>query len=137
MLAGDPVSSRDEAEGVFDPTQQARLVFYSERLHQGLASEAIVEALLQNSSADITSLPLADADRSILADILLEEDGAELDPDLVEQAILALRQKKQLRVREQELKLRIAEAERRHDSEELVRLMKEKLELDRAMAAGR
>jgi hypothetical protein len=137
MLSGSAVSARDGAEGVFDPVRAANLVFSSERLHEGLASEALVEAMLKaNTTDDVASLPLADSDRVLLADILMH-DAEELTPELLENAILALRQKKQLRLREQELKVRLAEAERRQDPAELTRLQREKLELDRTLAAGR
>jgi DNA primase len=136
MLTGTPVSTREGSEGVFDPVREANLVFVSERLHEGLVCEAMVEVLLKADSSDPLSLPLADSDRALLADILMH-DADELTPELLESAIVALRQKKQLRSREQELKSRIAEAERRQDSAELARLMNEKLILDRSLAAGR
>ena len=134
MLSGNPESARDGAEGVFDPAYETRLVFSSERLHQGLACEAIVEALLSAESADPMSLPISEPDRALLAGILLH-DHEELAPELLGSAIKALRQKKSLRSREQELKVHIAAAERRQDPAELARLMMEKLELDRALAA--
>jgi hypothetical protein len=56
---------------------------------------------------------------------------------LLENAIHALRQKRQLHMRELELKTRLAEAERRQDFKEMARIMQEKLELDRALAAAR
>jgi DNA primase len=136
MLTGNSESSRDGAEGVFDPAQEARLVFSSERLHEGLACEALVEALLNNNGVDPLSLPLSDADRALLADVLLR-DVDELTPELLDNAIHALRHKRQLRSREQELKIRMAEAERRQDYIECARLMKEKLDLDRVLASER
>jgi DNA primase len=134
LLAGDPESARDGAEGIFDPSQEARLVFTRERLHEDLASASLVEALLQGENADPMSLPLQDQDRSLLAEILLD-DREELTAELVENAVQALRQKKFRRGREQELKRQIAEAERRQDTVELLRLVREKLELDRDLAA--
>jgi DNA primase len=135
MLAGSPTSARDGAETVFDPARAASLVFSAERLHEGLAAEGLVEVLLAANTHDIAALPLPDARRGLLADILLH-DVEELTPELVESAILALRQKKHLRLREQELKMRIADAEQRQDSAELARLLGEKLDLDRALATG-
>jgi DNA primase len=134
MLADDPESARDGADGIFDPTQEARVVFSSERLHAGLNSESLVEALLANDSADPMSLPISDEERGLLADILMNEHE-ELTQELVENAIQALRQKKTLQDREQELKHQIAEAERRQDVGQLARLLKEKLDLDRTLAA--
>jgi DNA primase len=132
MLAGMPESTRNGTEGVFDPARAAQFVFSGERLHEGLASESLVEALLQAGNADPASLSLPDSERTLLADILLHDEG-EITAELAESAILALRRKKNLR-REQELRLRIAEAERRQDTAELARLMGEKQELDRALA---
>jgi DNA primase len=136
MLTGNPESARDGADGVFDPAQEARLVFSAERLHEGLACEALVELLLNNPSADPLSLSLSDSDRALLADVLLH-DTDELTPELLDNAIHALRHKRQLRSREQELKMRMADAERRQDMGERARLMMEKLELDRALATER
>jgi DNA primase len=135
MLSGSPTSARDGAEAVFDPARAASLVFSAERLHEGLVAEGLVEVLLAANTHDIASLSLPDAERGLLADILLH-DVEELTPELVESAILALRQKKHLRLREQELKMRIAEAEQRQNSTELARLLGEKLDLDRALATG-
>ncbi|MGA3210343.1 MAG: CHC2 zinc finger domain-containing protein [Terriglobales bacterium] len=136
LLSGEPVSARDESEAVFDPTQQARLVFSSERLHERLASESLVEELLRANGADPLALPLGEADRSLLASALLL-DESDLTPEEMENAIVALRHKKHLHLRDQELRQRIVEAERRQDHLEVARLAKEKLELDRVMAAAR
>ena len=133
MLTDSTQSSRDGVDGAFDPAREARLVFSSEQLHQGLASESLVGSLLQNDGVDPLSLPLSDEDRRILADILMH-DQDELTSDWIENAIQALRQKKHLRSREHELKSRIAEAERRQDFAEMARLMQEKLKLDRGLA---
>ncbi len=136
LLSGDPESARDGAEGMFDPAQEARLVFSGEHLHDGLAIETLVEAMLQNPVLDPMSLPLGDADRSLLAEILMD-DHESLSSELLEGAIQALRHKQQIRLRDRELKAKIAEAERRQDVMELLRLKQEKLELDRILAAGR
>jgi DNA primase len=133
MLAGMPESTRNGSEGVFDPARAARFVFSGERLHEGLASESLVEALLQAGDADPASLPLPDSDRTLLADILLHDEG-QITAELAGKAISALRQKKSLRLREHELKARIAEAEHKQDFAKRDQLMVEKLELDRALA---
>ncbi|MFB3815334.1 MAG: DNA primase [Terriglobales bacterium] len=136
MLAGDSESARDGSDGLFDPAQEARLVFASERLHEGLACEPLVEALLKADGSDPMSLPLADSDRNLLADILMHEHE-QLTPELLESSVHALRHKKQLALRDSELRARIADAERRQDMTELLRLKQEKLELDRTLAVGR
>ncbi len=112
------------------------MVFAGEHLHEGLACEPLVEALLQGNGNDPMSLPLGEADRNLLADMLMREQE-ELTSELVESAIQALRHKRQLGLRDRELKLKLAEAERRQDLGELLRLKQEKLELDRALAAAR
>jgi DNA primase len=124
-----------DAEGVFDPCQEARAGFANERLHEGLNGESLVEALLANQNADPMTLPVSDAERSVLAEILMNEHE-ELTPELVGNAIQALRQKKTLDRREQALKQQIADAERRQDPGMLAQLMQEKLKLDRELASA-
>ena len=135
MLAEAADSARDGAEGVFDPTREARFVLSSERLHEGFSSEALVESLLQAGNADPLSLALTETDRALLADILLH-DESELTEELMQGAISALRHKKNLRL-EQQLQQRISDAERRQDIPELTRLLAEKQKLDRALAGSR
>src|SRR5579872_7157773 len=68
-------SARDGADEEFDPARQAHFVLTNERLHHGLATESLIEALLDApESADVMSLSLADADRNLLASILMKED---------------------------------------------------------------
>src|SRR5579872_4366598 len=69
------LSARDGAEEDFDPARQAHFVLRNEQLHHGLATESLIEALLDApESADVMSLSLADADRNLLASILMKED---------------------------------------------------------------
>ena len=67
------VSARSGAEEDFDPSRQARFVLKTERLHSGLATESLVEALLNTPPelSDAMELPLPEAERSLLAAILL------------------------------------------------------------------
>lgn len=136
LLPEASVSRRDGEEDSFDPARQARFALEAERLHEGLACESLLDAMLRADSADVSGLPLSEADRAIMAEILMHEEQ-ELSPELLESAIHALRQKKQLRSRHSDLATQIAEAERRQDMAALARLMREKLELDRSLAAGR
>ncbi len=129
------VSQRDGAEEEFDPARQAIFVLRSERLHEGLGTEALLEALLGLGDADPMSLPVGDADRQLLADCLLRDDE-ELGPELLESAVAALR-RRSLERRRRELNTRIAEAEHRQDSAELARLLQEKLQVDRSLSSGR
>ena len=114
-----------------------------ERLHAGLTSETLLEALLQNALAiergedgmDPMLLPLAEADRQRLAKIVMRESEP-LTADLLAGALDALRHQSQLSQREGEIKRGIVEAERRNDVVALLRLKQEKLELDRKLASG-
>jgi len=87
------LSARDGAEDEFDPARQARFVLGSEMLHQGLATESLIEILMASpDSADVMSLEMTEGDRNLLAAILLRDDE-DLTADAVEQAIIALRKK--------------------------------------------
>jgi DNA primase len=86
------LSSRDGAEEEFDPTRQAQYVLQAERLHEGLASQSLVEALLEArpETTDAMELPKTDDDRRLLAAILMNEDE-ELTPETLEGAVRGLR----------------------------------------------
>jgi DNA primase len=86
------LSSRDGADEEFAPARQAQFALQSESLHAGLATESLLEALLDAASemADPMDLPLADGDRNLLAAILMKEDEA-LSPERLEGAVKALR----------------------------------------------
>ncbi|HET8666563.1 MAG TPA: toprim domain-containing protein, partial [Terriglobales bacterium] len=120
-----------DPEAEFDPARQVRFALSAERLQDGLGTEALVDALLQ-SELDAMSLPLNDKDRALVAETLLDETE-ELTPELLENTIKALR-RRALERRQREIKARIAEAERKRDSEALGRLLQEKVEVDRALS---
>ena len=130
------VSARDGAEEEFDPARQAQFALTGERLHEGLATEALLDALLQadlaETGADPLSLPLPEADQRRLAATLMREDE-ELTPELLEGAVEALR-RRHLQRRQRQIQVQIAEAERRADSSLLGQLLREKMELDRTLA---
>jgi DNA primase len=91
------VSARDGArdftkEEEFDPARQAQFAFQSEGLHRGLATESLVEALLnaEPEVADVMEVPQLESDRRLLASILLKEEE-DLTPELLERAVRALR----------------------------------------------
>lgn len=93
MQAGESRSSaRDGAEEEFDPARQAHYALESERLHEGLASESLIVALLEPGAETADPLELAknEGDRRLLASILMHEEE-ELAPDTVEGAVRALR----------------------------------------------
>jgi DNA primase len=94
--AGD-LSARDGAREIvkdeeFDPARQAQYAFHSEGLHRGLATESLVEALLNAGAeaADVMDVPCSESERRMMASILLKEDE-ELTAERLEGAVRALR----------------------------------------------
>ncbi|MGZ4837545.1 MAG: DNA primase [Terriglobales bacterium] len=127
-------SSRDGADDEFDPARQVRFALQDERLHEGLATESFLEQLLASDSADVLSLPLSESNRRLVAGILLK-DHEELTPELVDGAINALRRRAFER-RQREVRAQIADAERRNDAVELARLLRQKIDIDRALGCA-
>ncbi|MHB8217112.1 MAG: DNA primase [Candidatus Sulfotelmatobacter sp.] len=86
------LSARDGAEEEFDPARQAQYAFQSEGLHRGLATESLVEALLNAGPevADVMEVPCSESERRMLASILLNEDE-ELSAERLDGAVRALR----------------------------------------------
>jgi DNA primase len=86
------VSARDGAEEEFDPARQAQYAFRSEELHRGLATESLVQALLNAGAeiAEVMQVPLSESERRMLASILLKEDE-ELTAERLDGAVRALR----------------------------------------------
>jgi DNA primase len=86
------LSMRDGAEAEFDPAHQAVYVLQNESLHRGLATEALVESLLNASpeAPDVLGIPASESDRRMLASILLKEEE-ELTAEILEAAVRALR----------------------------------------------
>ena len=109
----------------------------SESLHLGLATETLLQALIENRDkfSDALQLPFSEPDRLLFMKIVMQEETP-LSPELLEGALEALRHRHWLVQRERDIKQAIAEAERRNDVAALVRLKQEKLELDRKLAAG-
>jgi DNA primase len=92
QASGARTSARDGAEEEFDPARQAQYALQSERLYEGLASQSLIEALLEagTEAADVLALPKTEDDRRLLAAILMSEEE-ELTPETVEGAVRALR----------------------------------------------
>jgi DNA primase len=132
-LGGDVVSAREGQDMDFDPARQVHFVLTGERLHEGLRTERLLNALLkaEEEGADPMALPLEEAERTVLASALMREDEV-LTPELVEGAIEALRRRR-LEGRQRELKGLLGEAERNGDLAEVGKLMREKQEVDRAL----
>jgi len=132
QIAEERLSARDGAEEEFDPARQARFALESERLHEGLATESLMEILMMHGqeSTDLMELPLPEADRGRLAMILLK-DAEELTAERVEGAVRAL---KRIRIRrrldqvQQELR-----SPGRKDPAQLQALLHEKVRLKRAL----
>ncbi len=78
----------------FDPARQAQYALQSEGLHRRLATESLIDALLNASPelADVMEVECSESDRRLLASILLNE-GEPLTEVLLEGAIRGLRRK--------------------------------------------
>jgi DNA primase len=124
------LSARDGAEEEFDPARQAHFVLTSERIHLGLATESLIEALLNAppETADVMELPLPEGDRNLLAGILLKEDE-ELTAERVEGAVRALK-RIQIKRRLEEIQ---RELQRKLEPGRLQALLQEKMRLKRAL----
>jgi len=131
MTSEEHRSARDGGDEDFDPARQAHFALSSERLHNGLATESLIEALLAApESADSMDLDLPEADRNLLAAIIMKEDE-ELTPDQLEGAVRA--------VRRMQLRRRLAQVQhdlqttRTRQPQQLQALLAEKLRLKRAL----
>jgi len=120
-------------EQVYNPAEQAYYTLSSEKLHQGLRAEALIDAILKAlaDGTDLMSIPLADEDRALFMSVLMK-DHELLSAELLHGAIGALR-RRQLEHRQRDLRRQIADAERTNDAEAMSRLMQEKQEVDRAL----
>jgi DNA primase len=128
------LSARDGAEEEFDPARQAQYVLTSERLHEGLSSESLIESLLgvSEGTPDLMELARSEDERRLLASILMH-DEEELTPETLEGAVRALRRihlRRRLEQVQQELT-------RPGLSPETLRaLLEEKVRLKRALMEG-
>ncbi|MDP9269342.1 MAG: DNA primase [Acidobacteriota bacterium] len=125
----------DQLEPLADLRHQAQYTLSTEELHRGLPTETLLDALVQADaeSFDPLALGLSDADRRLLAEVLMRDDEA-LSEELVHGALEALR-RCQLERAQQQVRARIAEAERKNDSAALAQAMQEKLKIDRDLSA--
>jgi DNA primase len=123
-------SAREGAEEDFDPTRQARYVLESERLHEGLSSQPLMEALLEAGpeTADTMALPKTDDDRRLLASILMHEEE-DLTAETLEGAVRALRR---MRFRRQLEEVQ-RELQSTRDPARIQFLLPEKMRLKRAL----
>ncbi len=134
-LSHSPLTSREGQDLDFEPARQAHFALTRERLHEGSAAERLMDALLvaHEQGLDQMSLPLEEADRNLLAAILMDEHE-ELTPELLESAIRSLR-RRVLRRQLEELQHQLKEAERRQDPASAARLLQERVNLRRAITA--
>lgn len=131
MQAGEEhLSARDGAEEDFDPARQARFALEADRLHEGLSTELLLEALLKAGPEvrDVMDLTLADADRRLVATILMNE-VEELTAGRLEGAVRALK-RIQLRRR---LERTQREIQSSRDPEHLKGLLRERVRLKQAL----
>lgn len=126
----DFVSDRSGADDAFDPARQAGYLLASERLHVGLGTESLMEALLNAPDSEPMLLPVSDGERSLLAAILMK-DHEELTAEKVEGAARALR-RLQIRRRLEQIQRQL-ESARSLDAAQLKLLMDEKLRLKRML----
>ena len=94
-----------------------------------MAAESIIEVLLRSEAVHVTDLPLPEADRHLLAAILMKDDE-ELSAERLEGAVRALR-RIQLR-RKLERVQRELQA-RGQESSQIQALLQEKMRLKRAL----
>ena len=132
QFAEERLSARDGAEEEFDPARQARFALQSDRLHEGLATESLIEELITHGQevADVIDLPLSDSDRRILASVLLK-DAEELTADRVDGAVRAL---KRIHIRRRlDHVQRELQSPGGKDPAQLQALLQEKVRLKRAL----
>ena len=130
----DRHSARDGAEEEFDPARQAQFVLTSERLHEGLSSEALIEALLAATAdtPDLMELAKSEDERRLLASILMH-DEEELTPETLEGAVRALR-RIHLRRRLEQVQQELTRPGLPPDTQRA--LLEEKVRLKRALMEG-
>ena len=85
-------SAREGTDEEFDPARQAQFALQAEQLYEGLTAQTLIEALLEGGgeTADVMVLPKTEADRRLLAAVLMNEEE-DLTPETVEGAVRALR----------------------------------------------
>ncbi len=134
-LLHTPDSNREGVDPDFEPARQVHFALTRERLHAGSSAEALIDALLlaHEQGLDPMSLPLEEADRNLLAAILMDEHE-DLTPELLENSIRSLR-RRVLRRQMDDLQHQLKEAERRQDPASAARLLQERIKLRREMTS--
>ena len=134
-LLHSPTSNREGVDTDFEPARQVHFALTRERLHGGSSAEALIDALLQahEQGVDAMSLTLEEADRNLLAAVLMDEHE-ELTPELLENSIRSLR-RRVFRRQMEDLQHQLKEAERRQDAASAAKLLQERVKLRRALTA--
>jgi DNA primase len=130
LQSGEYFSDRDGADEAFDPARQARYLLTAERLHVGLGTESLLDALMNAENTQPLEAAASDRERALLAAILMKDDE-ELTEEKVEGAARALR-RVHIRRRLEQIQ-RQMETSRTLDAAQLKQLMDEKLKLKRAL----
>ena len=119
-----------------DPREEALrrrdFALRAEQLHRGLATESLIDVLLNTEaeSGDVMQLAFSDSDRRVLASILMKEDE-ELSPERLEGAVRALRRialKRKLEQVQREL-----QGIRGREPGQIEALLQEKVRIKRAL----
>src|SRR5437763_13621667 len=127
----DSISDRSGEDDAFDPARQARYVLSADKLHVGLGTESLIEALLNASDgADLMELPVSGSEQALLAAILMKADE-ELSAEKIEGATRAL-VRVQIRRRLEQIQRQL-ESLRTADASQLRALMDQKLRLKPAL----
>jgi DNA primase len=131
QISQEHFSARDGAEEGFDPCRQAHFILQNERLHEGLSTESLAEALLNAGPdiADVMACPQTESDRNLLALILLK-DHEELTPERVEGAVRAL---KRIKTRRRLERVQFELQKPNLDPDRMRELLHEKTRLKRAL----
>jgi len=130
----DSVSDRSGADEAFDPARQAGYVLSSERLHVGLGTESLMEALLTApEGTEPMDLPISDSERGLLAAILMKYDE-ELTAEKVDGAARAL-WRLQIKRRLEQIQSQL-ESVKTLDAAQVKALMEEKMRLKRMLMTG-
>jgi DNA primase len=128
-----PAREASVKDGEFDPARQAAYILENEGLHRGLATESLAESLLNASSqsGDVLEIPATEADRRLLASILLKEEE-ELTADILEAAVRALR-RIHLRRRQEQVQRELKVPGLASDKDRLKALLAELEQVSRAL----
>ncbi len=133
QTAEDHVSMRDGAEEEFDPARQAQYVLHNEALHRGMATESLVDSLLNAGSdvPDVLEVPASETDRRMLASILLKEEE-DLTAEILEAAVRALR-RIHLKREQEQVQLELKKPGVAADKERLRELLQDLERISRAL----